>query len=255
MRWILYFKLDKRVHLFQYWLNQSTNQPINQSIVKKSAFSQIIDQIKDQIQNGSLKPGDQLPPERQFSEMMNVNRHTVREALKVLEYMGVVEGKTGIGTFVKNIGQDLLVDQITYAAEFSPKLLLTELIELRYSLEPGIAALAAEKVTKNDLQIMKETMNDFQDEFKKGALGTDADERLHIALANATQNRTIVRLTKPILAMLSQYREKSLEFENRRAETFREHKQIFRAIKQKDPEGARKAMMYHLKQVAIVIKS
>lgn len=105
-------------------------------------FAQIIDQIRNRILNGTLKPGDLLPPERQFSDMMGVNRHTVREALKVLEYMGVAEGKTGVGTVIKNVGQEVLVDRISHAANFSPRRFLFELMELRKALEPSIAALA-----------------------------------------------------------------------------------------------------------------
>ena len=219
----------------------------------KPLFAQIIDQIKSQIESGELKPGDRLPPERQFSEMLGVNRHTVREALKVLEYMGVVEGKTGIGTIVNNIGQDVLLDQISHAAEFSPRRLLTELMELREILEPGIAALAAEKATEEDLAVMELAMDDLKKEFEKGFIGTDADERLHIALAKATQNSTVVRLTKPIISMLAQYREKSLRPEGRRKETFQEHDRIFQAVKGRRSEEARAAMVFHLSKVKEVI--
>jgi len=62
-----------------------------QKIKQTPMLAQIIEQIRHRILNGTLKPGDLLPPERQFSDMMGVNRHAVQEALKVLEYMGVVE--------------------------------------------------------------------------------------------------------------------------------------------------------------------
>lgn len=220
----------------------------------KPIFAQIIDQIKSQIISGELKPGDQLPPERQFSEMMGVNRHTVREALKVLEYVGAIESKMGVGTIVKSAGQEVLLDQISQAAEFSPSQLLSEIMELRQILEPGIAAMAAERATEQDFAFMEQTMADFTKEFEMGSLGTDADERLHIALANATQNSTIIRLVKPILTMLGQYREKSLRLKDRRMQTYEEHSRIYTAVKNRQPEEARKAMVSHLSMVKAIIK-
>jgi len=219
----------------------------------KPIFTQIIEQIKNQILDGTLTPGDQLPSERQFSEMMGVNRHTVREALKVLEYMGVVQSKMGVGTIINNLGQDILVDRIVYAEQFSPRVFLFELMELRNILEPGIAALAAKRATNEDLATMRQTMEDFEKEFKENKIGTRADERLHVALAAATHNSTLVRLTEPIVSMLSQFREKSLKIKNRRQETFKEHGRIYLAIKNRNPEKARAAMSDHLAMVEQVL--
>jgi GntR family transcriptional repressor for pyruvate dehydrogenase complex len=220
-----------------------------ENVVQEPAFIKIINQIKEQISSGDLQPGDRLPPERQLAEMMGVNRHTVREALKTLEYMGVVECKTGRGTIINNLGQDLLIDQISQAAGFSPQQLLADVMELRLLLEPGIAALAAERATEQDLTAMQEAMNDLEREFDNGCLGTDADERLHIALAKATHNATIYRLAGPMLKMLEQYREKSLRIRTRRSETLQEHTKIFEAVKNRQPEAASKAMVEHLNKV------
>jgi GntR family transcriptional repressor for pyruvate dehydrogenase complex len=180
---------------------------------------------------------------------MGVNRHTVREALKVLEYMGVVEGKTGVGTVIKNVGQQVLVDRISHAANFSPRRFLFELMELRKALEPSIAALAAERATGDDLEIMHRAMEDFKEEFEYDTLGSDADERLHVALAHATHNSTFVILTQPIMSMLSQYQETGLKMKGRRIRTYQEHERIYAAIKNRHPEAARSAMMDHLVQV------
>ena len=216
-------------------------------------FAQIIELIKNQILDGTLAPGVQLPSERQFSEMMGVNRHTVREALKVLEYMGVVQSKTGVGTIINNIGQEILVDRIVHAEKFSPRTFLFELMELRHILEPSIAALAAERATKQELAAMRQTIEDFGNEFKENKIGTEADERLHIALATATHNSTLARLTEPIVLMLSEFREKSLKIKNRRQETFKEHQRIYLAIKNRNPQEARIAMSDHLSKVEQVL--
>lgn len=230
-------------------------KPVYKKIKQTPMFTQIIDQIRDQILDGTLRPGDLLPPERQFSEMIGVNRHTVREALKVLEYMGAIEGKTGVGTVIKNVGQDVLVDRISHAANFSPPRFLFELMELRMALEPSIAALAAERATRDDLKVMRRAMADFKEEFTREALGSDADERLHVALAHATHNSTFVILTQPIMSMLAQYRESGLKLKGRRIKTYEEHERIYEAIKNRRPEAARSAMIEHLLQVETMLNS
>ena len=184
---------------------------------------------------------------------MGVNRHTVREALKVLEYMGVVKGKTGVGTIINNVGQDVLVDRISHAVNFSPRRFLFELMELRKALEPNIAVLAAERATQDDLKIMRRAMEDFKDEFKRKTLEADADERLHVALARATHNSTFVVLTEPIMSMLARYREKGLKLKDRRIETYKEHERIYLAVKNRQPEEARSAMVHHLSQVEAML--
>lgn len=221
-------------------------------IRQKPIFQEIITQIEEMIVSGNLKAGDLLPPERQLAEIMGVNRHTVREALKVLEYMGVVNGKTGIGTIINNVGQDFLVHQIAMARKFSPREFLFELMELRNVLEPSIAALAAERATAEELAEMAEAMNGFESDLKSGQL-TDADMRLHLALAKATHNSTFVRLTEPILSMQSEYRERGLKVKGRRGEVFKEHKMIYEAVRRRKPAEAREAMAYHLSKVKAML--
>ena len=223
-------------------------------IKPRPIFEQIIDQIKSKIVEGVIKPGDTLPPERQLSEMIGVNRHSVREALKVLEYMGVVTSRTGIGTTLNNVGQDVLVEQFNKLGEFSPRQFIFELMELRQILEPEIAALAAQRATEDDLETMKQAMEDFKKEFEKGTLGSDADERLHVALANSTHNSTLLRLARPIMSMLAQFREKSLHIRGRRVATYQEHERIYLAVKTRNPAQARAAMVDHMAQVETMLR-
>ena len=225
------------------------SQAVYEKIKPKPIFQIIIEQIRDQIVSGSLKPGDLLPAERQLAEMMGVNRHSLREALKVLEFLGVVQSRTGIGTIVNNLGQDILCDRVSQAANFSPRFFLIELMELREAIEPHAAALAAKRATPDELAEMERAMEDLRAEFKGGELGTDADERLHLALAKATHNDTFVRLTEPMMGMLNDYRQNSLRVEGRRKGTLNEHERIFKAVYERRPEEAREAMVEHLLNV------
>ena len=218
-------------------------------IKQKPMFVQIIDQIKTMILDGTLKPGDMLPPERQFSEMMGVNRHTARTALKVLEYMGVVQAKTAVGTVISSMGQETLVNRLLTAARFNPKRFLLEVMELRQVLEPSIAAFAAQRATDQDMAALDQAMADLTEELEGRASTSDADEALHVALAQAAHNSTFARLTEPIMSLLSEFRERGMTLKGRRAETYKEHQDIYHAVKRRDPEAARSAMDHHLSQV------
>ncbi len=226
-----------------------------EKIKPKPIFESIIDQIRSQIAKGILKPGDLLPPERQLSEMIGVNRHSLRTALKVMEYIGVLESKSGVGTIVRSVAQDALVQEFTKLAEFSPRKLLFELIEFRKALEPHIAELAAQRATDEDLACIEKAIIDLENELKGNRPRTDADERLHIALARATHNSTFVKLTEPMNSMLEEFRERSLGVPRRRQELLKEHKMIYEAVKDRKPKEAKEAMAYHLRSVEAMLSS
>ena len=217
-------------------------------IKQEPVFQQIIAQIREMIINGSLKPGDRLPPERKLSEMLGVNRHTLREALKALEYMGVVQGKIGVGTIINYVGQDILVDRISIATLFSPRRFLFELLEIRQIIEPGIAAIATEKATQTDLAELKKSIDHIETDLKTGK-HSDADIPFHLVLAKATQNTTLVRLMEPLMSMQLQYRESVKRIKRRRSDAFEEHLRIFKAVNRRKPHEAKAAMAYHLTRI------
>src|SRR5579863_8086518 len=121
-------------------------------------YEQIVQQIEDSVLNGTLKPGDQLPAERELAQRLGVSRTAVREAVKALREKGLVEAYSGRGTFI--------TDGTTHAARQSFDLMVkigqqegsSHLAELRSILEPGIAAIAAVRVEDEHLAALKEAV-------------------------------------------------------------------------------------------------
>lgn len=224
-------------------------------IKNKRIFEEVIEQIRLQIVNGDIKPGDRLPPERTLSELIGVHRNSIREALKILEYMGIVESKPGAGTILSDIGKDILKERVSNITKFSPRTFLIELIELREALEPHMAALAAERATSEDIKAMEAAINDLKSEVSHGQKLSSADERLHLAIAKATHNTTFLRLTEPVMSMLSEFRERSQRIAGRRKDVFGEHERILLAIRGKNPKAAREAMKNHLGQIRKMLKN
>src|SRR5438477_12832536 len=118
-------------------------------IRRSRLYQGIVQQIEGLLERGDLRPGDQLPPERQLAEQFQVSRASVREALRTLELLGIVETRAGGGTFVRQTSPDDLARPLT--SLMSRRHSLADVIQFRGPIEPAIAAPAAERITQPQL--------------------------------------------------------------------------------------------------------
>ena len=125
-------------------------EPINSPRI----YEEIVRQIRTLISEGRLKSGDRLPPERDLAERFRVSRASVREALRSLESMGLIEIRLGEGTFVREISVDSLIEPLALVI-LTQREAVGELFEARRLLEPPIAGLAARRSTKEEIQEME----------------------------------------------------------------------------------------------------
>ncbi|MGA8502847.1 MAG: FadR/GntR family transcriptional regulator [Candidatus Sulfotelmatobacter sp.] len=215
-------------------------------------YEQIVQQIEESVLNGSLKPGDQLPAERDLAQRLGVSRTAVREAVKTLREKGLVEAYSGRGTFI--------TDGTSHAARQSFDLMvkigqqgqqegLPHLVELRLALEPGIAAMAAERVTDEDLTAMREAVAVMDRSQENAEAYIEADLDFHLALAEAAANPLILSLIDSIVGLLREQRIKIFNVEGGPQRGQFHHKRILEAMERRDPEMARGAMRAHLEQV------
>jgi GntR family transcriptional regulator, transcriptional repressor for pyruvate dehydrogenase complex len=216
--------------------------------VKKPA-DVIIKQIRDLIASDVLKPGDRLPPERAFAEKFGVGRGHVREALKRLEFYGVLKTLPQSGTYVAALGTNALEGLIENVID-PEKDNLGSLIETRIILEVNAARLAAEHADRKDLIELIRVHETFRSQVKSGESGTAQDHRFHIKIAALSKN--------PVLcSMVTLTARNTIAHPHRQdndpdvigAVTLREHEAILQAIKQKDPDQAALAMEKHLETV------
>ena len=107
------------------------------------------------ISQGELKPGDRIPSERELAAMLGVSRPSVREAIMVLDAMGLVEARQGGGTYVRSLTETCLADPLTQMVEADPRL-LPALVEVRKGLESWSAYLAAQRADAHDLKQLQE---------------------------------------------------------------------------------------------------
>src|ERR1700680_1264216 len=223
-------------------LARAGDSPVYKVVRTSRLYEQIVQQIEESVLNGSLKPGDQLPAERELAQRLGVSRTAVREAVKALREKGLVEAYSGRGTFV--------TDGTTQAARQSFDLMVKigqqegapHLAELRLILEPGIAALAAVRAKDDDLAALREAVAVMDRAQDDPEAYIEADLDFHLGLAETVANPLILSLIDSIVGLLREQRIKIFNVEGGPQRGQVHHKRILDAMERRDAEVARTAM-------------
>lgn len=212
-------------------------------------YEQIVEQIEQSVQRGDLKPGDQLPAERELAEQFGVSRTAVREAVKALREKGLVEAYPGKGTFITNGSSNPMrqsLDRMMRSAQVDAT---SSLVEVREILEPEIAALAAVRATEENLNSLREAVAVMDAAKRDPDAYIEADLDFHLELAEAAANPLILSLIDSIIGVLREQRMRIFEVDGGPDRGQYHHKKILEAMEHQDAQGAREAMRAHLRQV------
>ncbi|MDX1414702.1 MAG: FadR/GntR family transcriptional regulator [Candidatus Promineifilaceae bacterium] len=221
------------------------------SIAKTSVTDETVEQIVQMIRHDEYAPGDRLPGERSLSKQLSVGRTSVREAIRRLETLGLLEVRQGLGTFVKDPGVRIL--QTSLAPHIvTDKRQLDELFETRKIIEIAAASLAAKRAGPSQVQAMQHWAQQVETYVARGdAQGlVTADVKFHRQIVAATGNSTLVALMDSIVDLLHDMRYDSGEIPQLLPEIVSGHRAIVSAIEQGDSEAAGQAMRAHLGTVA-----
>jgi GntR family transcriptional repressor for pyruvate dehydrogenase complex len=208
-----------------------------------------VQQVEDSILKGQLKPGDQLPAERDLAHSFGVSRTAVREAVKTLREKGLVEAYSGRGTFVTNGTSNSIRQSLDLMIRINPNEGLANLAELRLVLEPEIASLAATRIEEQLLSTMREAVAEMDRSLRDPDAYVEADLDFHLALAEAAANPLILSLLDSIVGLLREQRSRIFNVDGGPERGQFHHKRILAAVVQGNPEAAREAMRAHLHQV------
>jgi GntR family transcriptional regulator, transcriptional repressor for pyruvate dehydrogenase complex len=212
-------------------------------------YEQIVQQIEDSVLNGTLKPGDQLPAERELAQRLGVSRTAVREAVKALREKGLVEAYSGRGTFVTDGTSQAARQSFDLMVKIGQQEGAPHLAELRLILEPGIAALAAVRAKEDDLVALREAVAVMDRAQDDPEAYIEADLDFHLALAETVANPLILSLIDSIVGLLREQRIKIFNVEGGPQRGQIHHKRILEAMERRDAEMARTSMRAHLEQV------
>jgi GntR family transcriptional repressor for pyruvate dehydrogenase complex len=217
--------------------------------VRKTRVSQeIIGQVQDLISSGRLRPGDRLPSERALAQTLGVGRSTVREAIRAMESLGLLEARAGEGTFLADPSGSQGRDPVT-ASLFQTWSTQSKLFEVRRVLEPGLAALAARRATPEQIEKLRAILSDQEREIRAGETGMKEDTTFHFVLAEATGNEVLLRIVDSLMDLLRRTREASLQRGGRPARSLKQHRAILRAIEARNPALAERRMREHVRDV------
>jgi len=230
-------------------LDSQGDKPLYRAVRTSRLYEQIVEQVEQSILKGQLKPGDQLPAERDLAQSFGVSRTAVREAVKTLREKGLVEAYTGRGTFVTNGTSNAIRQSLDLMFRVSQQEGSIHLAELRQVLEPEIAALAASRIEDQLLTTMREAVTAMDRSLQDPDAYIEADLDFHLAMAEAVGNPLILSLLDSIVGLLREQRSRIFSVDGGPERGQFHHKRILQAIERRDPDAARDAMRAHLEQV------
>jgi GntR family transcriptional regulator, transcriptional repressor for pyruvate dehydrogenase complex len=224
----------------------STPMPGLKPVSRVTLGEQVAEQLAGQIAEGRWRPGDKLPSESELCATLRIGRSTLREALKSLAFIGLVQMRPGEGTYVLN-GTQMLVDRIRARGVLRNEKELEDVSEARLILETELAALAAERLEPADLERLDQLMEDMKGTIESnGRDYAELDVEFHLAIATCSKNQVLHELLMPIRGVLQEFIAKSQELPGLRADAHDHHTKILAALRQRNPERARRAMRAHL---------
>jgi GntR family transcriptional regulator, transcriptional repressor for pyruvate dehydrogenase complex len=232
-------------------------QPLNKVSTQQgdgSLYHQVIDNIRKLVLNGKLKVGEKLPSERDLAEMYGVSRVPVREALKTLEFLGIVQTVRGDGVYIQNIQTKDLLENVEFAILDDENDMLAELFEARIAIEVKAAQLAALRRNDEELGEMLEALLDMERDLMLKRDASISSYKFHLAIIKASHNRVLYRIHDNLSDMLKLSRQKSLRVKGHSEVALGFHKQILNEIRDKNPEAAGVLMAEHLNKARLVIE-
>jgi GntR family transcriptional repressor for pyruvate dehydrogenase complex len=216
-------------------------------VVRTNLGEQIAVQIYSMISNGIWTAGQKLPSEVELCRSLRVGRSTLREAMKSLSFVGVVEVHHGDGTFVARGPSKLLEKIITYGILQSPRD-LRDLLEARITLEPELAALCAERVNLEEMTQLEDLMGQMQRALPNNNITfAELDLSFHLVIASGSKNRALSSCLQAIRSPLHELIKQGAQSAGGCEAAYPHHQKILEAIKQHAPTKARNAMRAHLR--------
>ncbi|OCJ12826.1 GntR family transcriptional regulator [Rhizobium sp. AC44/96] len=221
---------------------------LNRTLVPQSAARL----IQDMIQSGELAAGQKIPSQREFSTRLGISRASLREALLTLETLGLIKTEAGRGTFVADRARTSRNDMAPW--RYSSSYSVFDVFQTRIMLEGSIASLAAGRLTGNQLQAMEAATKQMEECWAKQDLlaNVEADLEFHAIIASACSNAMMRALYDVIRAQLTETQRQPIPITEpaRMQASIAEHRRIISALRDNDPERARKEMETHVLNTA-----
>jgi GntR family transcriptional repressor for pyruvate dehydrogenase complex len=219
-------------------------EPIEKIVIARQAF----DRIRSLVLSGQLKPGDALPPERNLALQLGVSRSSLREAIRALTIMNVLETHHGSGTFVTSMDPSLLIEPIEFMFDV-PGAAMLYLFETRQVIESNAARLAATRITDEELDEIDRLMSEAEQHLDEPMTFLSYDFSIHSAIITATKNPILIKIASSMARLSMESRKRTTWLPSVRSHAHDDHKILASHLRAHDADAAQQAMEQHLAAV------
>lgn len=221
-------------------------------VTRTTLTADICRKLVSHLMRGDWIEGDRIPAERELCQRLGVGRASLREAMKALEIMGLIETRLGEGTFVCS-RSEFFSRPLLWAITGSAKDEVHELIEARKLMEVEMAAFAAERATPEDLKQIGKHLDEMENSLNDPESFLEADINFHLAIGTAAHNRILLNALLLIRNLMRQWIAQTLPKEGANTTALKDHNKIFTAIAKRNTSMARLAMQTHLDAMAAAL--
>ena len=226
---------------------------MTQPLRRENLSRAVRDYIKQYIVDNHLSDGDPLPPEAQLAEEMGVGRSSVREAVRALQSLGIVEARQGDGLYVREYNFDPVSETVMYGMRTDATTLL-ELAQIRMLLESATIEAAVTRISPGQVNQLEQLMTRWEARITEGNTDSDLDEEFHCILYGALGNSTLLKLLQAFWVAFAEFDDPTLHNRERGSQSLAEHRLILDAVGERDANLARKRLMQHFRDLRDRVK-
>ena len=217
-------------------------------IVRESLAEMVARRILDMVTARALKPGDQLPPERDLAESLGVSRPSVREAIRGLAILGVVQSRQGGGAYITKLDGDALLGPIQFFLSLED-VNIGELYDARSLIESDVARRAAENIDAQTLARLEAILRDQKQTLQDARAFRLSDFEFHEAIWSGCGNAFLKRIGESLNVLGLEFRKRASETSGVLEQSYADHRRLLDALQARDPEAAAKAAESHMQNV------
>lgn len=205
-----------------------------------------IEKIKDMILSGELGPGDKIPKEPDLAARLGLSRNSLREAVRALSLIRILDVRQGDGTYVTSLEPHLLLEVLKFVLDFHRDSTVLQLFEVRRILEPAAAAMAAARMTKAEVAALKTILDETRIDAPVEKF-VEHDIEFHRALAEGSGNQVLCTIIDGLVAPTTRARiVRGLTEETVLEKSLSEHRMIYQSVADRNPDAARSWATLHI---------
>lgn len=216
-------------------------------LARPSRSVEVAQSLLSYLLSGELRPGDRIPSERSLTQILGVGRGAVREALKSLTLLGLLEVRQGDGTYLSSTNSSLLPRIVEWGIMLGERHIL-DLVEARQEIEISLAGMAAARRTDDDVERLAEALRAMQDRASDRDAYIEADVNFHMVLADISRNTVLAGVLGSIRSLLRVWTTRVVTDRASVRDSLALHPPVFAAIRDGDPAAARAAMTHHMER-------